>query len=184
MDEIEDYSESIHEQSDEHAHHIMHESGGKEKWVIWVALSTAVIAVLAAITGLLAGTSADESMLAQIKASDQWSLYQAKGIKADLLSSSNHMIVIMGKFPDTADVAKVKRERAEQIEIMAGAKELEKESKKHVAKHEVFSRGVTIFQIAIAIGAISILTKRRILWIVSLGFAVAGIFFFIQGTLF
>ena len=51
MDEIEDYSESIHEQSNEHAHHIMHESGGKEKWVVWVALSTAVVAVLAAITG-------------------------------------------------------------------------------------------------------------------------------------
>jgi len=184
MDEIEDYSESIHEQSDEHAHHIMHESGGKEKWVIWVALSTAVIAVFAAITGLLAGTSADESMLAQIKASDQWALYQAKGIKADLLTSTNHMIVIMGKTPDTADVAKVKRERAEQVVIMVEANELQKESKKHVAKHEVFSRGVTIFQIAIAIGAISILTKRRILWIVSLGFAVIGIFFFIQGTLF
>jgi len=90
----------------------------------------------------------------------------------------------MGKTPDTADVAKVKRERAEQVVIMVEANELQKESKKHVAKHEVFSRGVTIFQIAIAIGAISILTKRRILWIVSLGFAVIGIFFFIQGTLF
>jgi len=72
MDEIEDYSESIHEQSNEHAHKIAHESGGKEKWVIFVALSTAVIAVLAAITGLLAGDHADEAMLAQMKSSDQW----------------------------------------------------------------------------------------------------------------
>jgi hypothetical protein len=184
MDEIEDYTESAHEQSDEHAHHIMHESGGKEKWVIWVALSTAVIAVFAAITGLMAGTSADESILAQMRASDQWAFYQAKGIKADMLNSSNHMLVALGKIPDTADVAKLKREKTEQADIMAKAKEFQKESDKHVAKHEVFSRGVTIFQIAIAIGAISILTKRKSLWIVSLCFAVLGIFFFFQGTLF
>jgi hypothetical protein len=63
MDEIEDYSETVHEQSDEHAEHLAHASGGKEKWVIWVALSTAVIAVFAAITGLMAGTSADERQI-------------------------------------------------------------------------------------------------------------------------
>ena len=92
MDEIEDYSESIHEQSNEHAHHIMHESGGKEKWVVWVALSTAVVAVLAAITGLLAGSHADESMLAQMHASDQWAFYQAKGIKSDVLASTGKIL--------------------------------------------------------------------------------------------
>jgi hypothetical protein len=184
MDEIEDYTESVHEQSDEHAHHLLHESGGKEKWVLWVALSTAMLAVFAAITGLMAGTSADESILSQMRASDQWAYYQAKGIKADMLASSNHILIAMGKAPDTADIAKLKREKAEQQEIMARAKEFQKESDKHVAKHEVFSRGVTIFQIAIAIGAISILTKRKSLWLVSMGFAVIGIFFFIQGTLF
>ena len=184
MEEMEDYSESVHEQSDEHAQHVAHESGGKEKWVIWVALSTAVIAVFAAITGLMAGTSADESILAQMRASDQWAFYQAKGIKADMLASSNHMLAAMGRTPDTSDVTKQKREKIEQQEIMVKAKEFQKESDKHVAKHEVFSRGVTIFQIAIAIGAISILTKRRLLWLVSIGFAIAGIFFFIQGTLF
>jgi hypothetical protein len=184
MDEIEDYSETVHEQSDEHAEHLAHASGGKEKWVIWVALSTAVIAVFAAITGLMAGTSADESILAQMRASDQWEFYQAKGIKADMLNSTNNMLIAMGKIPDTADVGRLKKEKIEQQEIMAKAKEFQKESDKHVAKHEVYSRGVTIFQIAIAIGAISILTKRKGLWIVSLCFAVAGIFFFLQGTLF
>jgi len=49
MEELEDFSEKIHEQSNEHAHHMLKE--GKEKWVLFVALSTALIAVLAAITG-------------------------------------------------------------------------------------------------------------------------------------
>src|ERR1700761_1173921 len=123
MDEIEDYSESIHEQSNEHAHHILHESGGKEKWVVWVALSTAVIAVLAAVTGLLAGSHADESMLAQMKSSDEWAHYQAKGIKADILASSNHLLIAMGKTPDTAAAAKIADEKKDQAEIMARAEE-------------------------------------------------------------
>jgi hypothetical protein len=182
MDEIENYSESIHEQSNEHAHHIIEE--GKEKWVLFVALSTAVIAVLAAITGLMAGNNADEAMLAQIRSSDQWAFYQAKGIKTDILNTSNTMLIALGKKPDTAAVQKVKENKKEQADIMTKAKEAESESKLHSAKHEVFARGVTLFQIAIAIGAISIITKRKLLWITSLGFACAGIFFFLQGLLF
>jgi hypothetical protein len=184
MDEIEDFSESIHEQSNEHAHHIMHESGGKERWVIFVALSTAVIAVLAAITGLLAGDHADESMLAQMRSSDQWAFYQAKGIKADMLNSTNNMLIAFGKTPDTAALNKVKRNKQEQVEIMAKAKDFQKESDLHVAMHKILARGVTLFQIAIAIGAISIITKRKLLWVVSMGFAVIGIFFLLQGTVF
>lgn len=184
MDEIENYSESIHEQSNEHAHHILHESEGKEKWVLWVALSTAVIAVLAAVTGLLAGGHADEAMLAQMRSSDQWAYYQAKGIKADLLSSSNHLLIAMGRTPDTADIKKVKKEQKDQQDIMVKAKDFKKESDEHVAKHAVLARGVTLFQVAIAIGAISIITKRKGLWLASLGFAAVGIFFLLQGVLF
>jgi len=38
--------------------------------------------------------------------------------------------------------------------------------------------------VAIAIGAISIITKRKTLWMGSMGFAVIGIFFLLQGTVF
>jgi hypothetical protein len=183
MDEIEDYSESIHEQSNEHAHHVAHEGNEKEKWVIYVALTTAVFAVLAAICGVLAGDHADEAMLSQMKSSDSWAFYQAKGIKADMLNSSNSILVSLGKMPDTAAVNKVKREKKEQQEIMEKAQGYQKESDEHVARHKILARGVTMFQIAIAIGAISIITKRKLLWIVSVGFATAGIIFLLQGVL-
>src|SRR6185437_14198476 len=103
MDEIENYSEHIHEQSNEHAHHILQE--GKERWVLYVALTTAVIAVLAAITGLLAGDHADEAMLTQIKSSDSWAFYQSKSIKSDIIASSNKVLLAMGKTPAPQDTA-------------------------------------------------------------------------------
>src|SRR5665213_3711929 len=106
MDEIENYSENIHEQSNEHAHHILEE--GKEKWVLYVAMTTAIFAVLAAICGLLAGDHADEAMLSQMKSSDQWAYYPAKGIKADILTTSNKMLLALGKTPPPQDTAKVR----------------------------------------------------------------------------
>jgi hypothetical protein len=182
MEEMENYAEHIHEESNEHAHHVL--SQGKEKWVLYVALTTAVVAVLAAITGLLAGDHADEAMLAQIHSSDQWAYYQAKGIKTDVLSSANEIIVAMGKPPIARDTAKVKANKKEQAKIMAEAKAFQKESDGHVAKHKILARGVTLFQVAIAIGAISIITKRKELWMASIGFALIGIFFLLQGTVF
>jgi len=182
MSEIENFSENIHEQSNEHAHHILAE--GKEKWVLYVALTTAVIAVLAAITGLIAADHADEAMLSQIHASDQWAFYQAKGIKSEIISSSGKVMLALGKKPAAADSAKVKENKTEQAKIMQEAKDAEKESHEHASKHKILARGVTLFQIAIAIGAISIITKRKILWIGSMGFAAIGVFFLLQGTVF
>jgi hypothetical protein len=184
MDEIEDYSEKIHEQSNEHAHEILHHSESKDKWVMYVALSTAVIAVLAAITGLLAGNHADDAMLTQIHASDQWAFYQSKGIKAELLASTDHVLVVMGKQSDTVDNKKIAKYKQQQQDIMKKATEYQKESDTHVERHDVLARGVTLFQASIAIGAISIITRRRPLWFVSLGFAGVGLFFLIQELFF
>jgi len=184
MEEIEDFSEKIHEQSDEHAHEILHHGENKERWVMYVALSTAVIAVLAAITGLLAGNHADDAMLTQIHASDQWAFYQAKGIKAELLASTDHMLVIMGKQSDTVDNKKIAKYKQQQQEIMQKATEYQKESDVHVERHDVLARGVTLFQASISIGAIAIITRRKPLWFVSLTFAAIGLFFLLQELFF
>jgi hypothetical protein len=182
MAEIENYAENIHEQGNEHAHHALAE--GKDKWVLFVALTTAVIAVLAAITGLLAGDHSDEAMLAQIRSSDQWAFYQAKSIKSEQIASADKILAAMGKTPSAQDSAKIKANKTDQAKIMQEAKDLQQESDEHVARHKVLARGVTLFQVAIAIGAISIITKRKALWVASMGFAAIGIFFLLQGTLF
>src|ERR1039458_4291012 len=70
----------------EHLHEKIHEAAeeSKERWILFVALSTAVIAVLAAIAGLMGGHHSNEALIDQIKSSDQWALYQAKGIKSEI----------------------------------------------------------------------------------------------------
>ncbi len=71
------------ENTQEHIKEHARESG--EKWILGVALSTAIFAAIAAIASLLAGQHINEAMISQIQASDHWAYYQAKGIKAGVL---------------------------------------------------------------------------------------------------
>jgi len=179
MEEIEDPTESLHEHIHESAHHAQAE--GKNAWVVYVALTTAVIAVLSAIASLYASHYADESMLSQIHASDQWAYYQAKGIKTEVIISQNKLLAAMGQTPDPKDLEKIKSNKEQQEEISKEAKTSEAESHEEVARHNKLARSVTLFQISIAIGAISILVKKRLYWFVSLGFACfAAVFVFLE----
>lgn len=171
MEEAEVPLEGLHE---EIHHHVEH---GGEKWISWVALSTAILAVLAAITGLLSGMHANEAMMSQIESSDQWAYYQAKGVKAAVLDVK----MSLSGAANEEDRTKAERYQEEQKEIQKEANDKQHDAKSNFHQHEIFARGVTMFQIAIAIAAISALTKKRRFWIVSLLFGVVGCVFLALG---
>jgi len=165
--------EHLHEQ----VHHSVEHSGAV--WISWVALSTAILAVLAAIAGLLSGRHVNEAMMNQIEASDQWSYYQAKSIKASVLDAK----ISLAGTPNESDQSKRDRYEKEQEQIKSEAEHKEAAAKSHFHKHEVFAHGVTMFQIAIAIAAISALTKKRRFWIVSLLFGIVGCAFLVLAAI-
>ena len=154
-----------------------------ERWTFSVALSTAMIAVLAAIAGMLGNHHSNEAVLEQIRASDKWAYYQSKSIKAELASSTNQVLTTLDKPLPADNAQKMARYEKEKAEIKAQAEEGEKNSEDHMRVHVVFSRAVTIFQIAIAISAIAILTKKKMLWYMSLLLTAAGCVFFVLGFL-
>jgi hypothetical protein len=173
MEEAEVPLEHLHEQ----VHHTAEHSG--ETWISWVALTTAILAVLAAIAGLLSGQHANEAMMNQIEASDQWNYYQAKSIKASVLDAK----MSLAGAPNESDQSTRDRYEKEQEKIKSEAERKEAAAKLNFHKHEVFARGVTMFQIAIAIAAISALTKRRKFWIVSLIFGGVGCIFLVLAAI-
>ncbi|HEY2103000.1 MAG TPA: DUF4337 family protein [Chthoniobacterales bacterium] len=170
MEEAEVPLEQLHEEIHHQAHH-------SEGWISWVALSTALLAVLAAIAALLSGARANEAMMSQIESSDRWAYYQAKGIKAAVLDAKT----TLSGASSEQDRAKAEKYQEEQSEIQTEARAKETEAKKNFHQHEIFARGVTMFQIAIAIAAISVLTKRRLYWFVSLLIGVIGCVFLALG---
>jgi hypothetical protein len=173
MEEAEVPLEHLHEHAQETAKH------SREIWISWVALSTAIFAVLAAIASLLSGEHANEAMMSQIEASSQWSYYQAKSIKAAVLDAKT---AFTGG-ADESDQSKRARYEKEQEEIKSEAEQKEGAAKSFFHKHEVFARGVTMFQIAIAIAAISALTKKPSFWVVSLVFGGFGCIFLLLAAM-
>ena len=64
------------------------------------------------------------------------------------------------------------------------AEKLGNEAEEHLTRHERLAGGVTLLLIAIALGAISALTKRKVFWGVSLLFGVAGVCLLVFGKFF
>jgi hypothetical protein len=176
-EEIEVPTEHLHE----HMEHGAEESG--QKWVLGVALSSAFLAAFAAVASLMAGFHANEAMIDRIKASDQWSYYQAKGIKSAVLETKVELLKTLKKKTSEKDEEKVKSYKDDQDKIGEEAKKDEESSEGHLKHHETLAHSVTLFQVAIAVGAIAALTRRKPFWFVSLGFGGVGLVFFVLGFL-
>lgn len=184
----------------EHAHAAAHghktpTHGGvdKARWTLHLSLSTAIIAVFAAIASLQSGAaesaallSKNESILAQAKASDQWAYYQAKSIKMALYEVQLETATA----DDTIAKFRAKRDKYEheRAEIEREAKTLEKDSEEkgkgseeHFHRHHRFALAVTIFQVSIALAAIAALARRRPLWLASMALGAGGLFYFLKG---
>lgn len=179
MEEIEDSTEHLHEKIHEESHHAAGDP--KLKWILGVALFTALVSVMAALTGLLSAHHENESLIAQMKSSDQWAFYQAKGIKQELISAT--VKIMHATETDTASLNKIERYKNEQLQIKQTAEAFEKETEEHLSKHVKLASGVTLFQVAIAISAISILTRRKFFWHIGIGFALLACSFLLQGII-
>lgn len=169
----------------EHLHESMEEKAleSREKWISRVALSAAILAVLAAIASMLAGHHVNEAIIERLKASDQWSYYQSKGIKAGVLNSKLDLYTVLGKTISEDDSKKVEEYKKDQAEIKEKAEEIEASGSKHLELHNILSRAVTCFQIGIALSAIAVLTRRKPLWFGSLLLGTVGLFFLMQSCL-
>ena len=158
---------------------------GREGWKRYLALTTAVVAVLAAVASMRSGNLANsallqknDAILAQTRASDQWGYFQAKGIKRALAEG-------LEGAPDRGDLrAKAAREAGEQTAIQAKAEALEKEaaaadrrSEAFLERHERGATAVTLFQIAIALSAMAALLDRKWFWYLSIGLSAVGLAF-------
>ena len=168
---MEEVTESIHE----HAHE------SRESWIGAVAMCTAFMATFAAISALLSSEAGTESLKEHGEAFDQYSYYQAKGIKSAVLQNKIDILAALDKKPSEKDAADVKRYKVEQEGIKANAEKLVEHSKAHGRCQAKLETAVTLFQVAIAMAAITVLTRRKPFWIVSLVFGAVGLYFLSTG---
>ncbi len=175
----------------------LEEMKGK-KFTKRVALTTAVFAVVLAVTSLGGNNAMKEMLLAQQQSSDQWTFYQAKVIREHLYRNQ--------RFPLEVDLlergASMKPEVREKVEALikkmseeearynAEKKEVEKEAKKLEHERDVnrvkdpyFDYGEVLLQIAIVMASVSILSGSRQVFYFALGAAVLGAISSLNGFL-
>jgi hypothetical protein len=179
-----------HEVIERTVEHHGHESGHAAKHgnaTTHSAITAAVLAVLAAAGSLLSGHAANQAILKQSEASDQWAFYQAKSTKGHLYEVGREIVAVLaGTAPDAkSSLDRFDQQRSkydqEKEPIKAKAEELEKESRHEFSQHHYYSLGIASFQVGIVLASISILVRHRAAWWLSLVAGVLGIMFLSRG---
>ncbi|MCM2565209.1 MULTISPECIES: DUF4337 domain-containing protein [Janthinobacterium] len=152
-----------------------------------IALMTAILATIGALISYQSGNAQNEAMflknesiLKQAQASDQWALYQAKSTKGHIAEAT----AALASVPEVRArfLAEQARQEREKPLVQAQARQLEEQSRKlgeaseaKLRPHERLAMALTFIQIAVALAAITVLTRRRWLLWGSVGAAAAGI---------
>ncbi len=179
------------------------EAPGGHHWLIpAIAVTTAVLAVCAAMSSLLAGRAAHHSLaelnqaaIAQNLASDQWNFYQAKGIKRHVFEVQRDVLRVQ-QDPAAAKLAaaydkEVKRYTKEQDQIMKDAKAQEHErdvakgtAQRFDERYQRLSLAVSFFQVGIVVSSIAAIIRRPGLWYLGLAGGAVGLLFMAQELIF
>ena len=171
-----------HDHAVEHAAHI--DTLGR-----WVAMFTALLAAVGALISYQNGSSEslgleykNEAILKKSEASDQWAYYQAKGIKETIVTHAP----VLSDADRLANAALAKRYADEKALIEKEARKLDEEahaadaeSARAMAPHRRLAQALALVQAAIALAALTVLTRQRWMLAISGASALTGFAFWL-----
>ncbi len=173
----------------------------REAWTKYVSLSVVIIAVIAAIAAQWGGkyssrvlSNLNDATFNQTQASDQWAFYQAKSIKVKTYEIGRDQLARSAGAGEAATAKLIKNyedkistynQEQKDIEAKAKAFEAKRDNARQVAdlaskKGGKMGLAITFFSVAVALGSICMVTKKKPLWFVSLGFASVAIYHMVQ----
>ena len=161
-----------HDHAIEHAQqggHGGHDNGGM---INQIAMFTAIIATVGALFSYMGGATQanaglfkNNAAIKKTEASNQWNFYQAKSTKQALAELARDLTAQADK---PTYQAKVERYDKEKGEIKLAAEKLENEatewdhqSDEQMHQHHRWAQATTVLQVAIALAAIALLTKKK-----------------------
>ena len=169
-----------------HDHELEHaaEHGGGDRFSGRIAVTTAILATVGAIFSYQGGATQASAQIAKndaairkTEAANQWNYYQAKSNKQNLSELAAVLVA-----PERQESYRVEagRYKTEKVGIQQAAEKLEAASKAFDAQsealmheHHRWAQATTFLQIAIALSAIALLTRRT--WLQWGVYGVAGL---------
>ena len=158
-----------HDHELEHAQQGGHASGGM---INQIAMYTDIIATVGAIFSYMGGSTQanaglykNNAAIKKTEASNQWNYFQAKSTKQSLAELARDLAPEDKK---ATYLAKVERYEKEKAEIKVNAEKLEalsqewdQKSDEQMHQHHRWAQATTTLQVAIAMAAIALLTRKR-----------------------
>ena len=174
----------VHGPHDHELEHAAQSGHGIDSFSGRIAVMTAIMATIGALFGFQGGDTQNQAAMyknnAAIKkteASNQWSFYQAKSSKQNLAALGLQLVEDSRKPPFEIEV---RRYEVEKAEIKSAAEKLEKASNEfderseaRMHQHHRWAQATTALQVAIAMAAIALLTRKR--WLEKAVFLMSGV---------
>jgi hypothetical protein len=159
-------------------HHEHAQKHGK-KQVVAGAILAAILAVLAAIATLFSGNSANQAVLAEIQASDEWAYYQAESTKGHLFEANLALLSALegnkkAKLFAEKFQANIKKYNAKKKDIERQARNFEETSKHEFEAHHHYAVGIACFQVGIVLASIFILVEYNWIYFLAILAGISG----------
>jgi hypothetical protein len=161
------------------------EAAHKRHWVDHAARTTAVLAVLAAVSSGQYASQFSRTILAQAEASDQWSYYQATSIKRHIVNGQIELLKAMATTAPQAasaldklqaeDILSAKKYELERAELKAKAEKIEADKRLHGRQGNWFQGAFIILQAGVVLCTIASSSKRKELWLIAIALGLAGL---------
>jgi hypothetical protein len=157
-----------HDHALEHAAH----HGGSDPFAGRIAVTTAILATIGAIFSYQGGATQAEAALfknnaaiAKTEAANRWAYYQSKSNKQNLAELAAQLVPAERSERFRADAERYSTEKAgiksEAEKLDQSSKDWDERSEATMHTHHRWAQATTAIQIAIALSAIALLTRRR-----------------------
>jgi hypothetical protein len=154
----------------------------KDRWQVWLALSSSLLAVLSVVAALLANFASDDAALALSNDSDFSGYADAVDTSRTMLRAKIDLLVAMGKPITDSDVEELKRMEAQAATFRERSSSYERQSTDAFRTHDSLAIAVTLFQVTMLLSGVAVMMNRVSIWRFGLAFSALGLVFFARGV--
>ena len=167
-----------------------HHEPGDHPLVLPVSITISIMAVLVAGVTLLGHRAHTEELLRQSQAADKWAQYQAKSVRLHETQGFSDVVNLVAAMDQGKGEAlrekylkEVEHYQSDKEDITQEARALEAERDFAGRKADRFDGGEAFLEIGLVICSVTLLTKRKVLWLAGMVLGVGGVVLAATGLL-
>jgi 1,4-dihydroxy-2-naphthoate octaprenyltransferase len=143
-------------------------------WHKLVALSTLIMALLAAVGGLLSGITAHEAQLEKIEEISALTILEGDRVSVEILKTKHELLINLGEIPNEKELETIRDFEKEIDEKETEVSQDERLAQLMGQTHLVFAISVTIIAAGISISGMSVIVQQKWLWAVGMVLGAVG----------